>query len=204
MKRHEQNMVMKEKILNCALEEFSEKEYEKASMNRICSKGKISKGIIYHYFQDKEALYLECVFLCFDKIIEYYTEHGFDDIERLDDYMMLRMNFFKDYPLYQNLFFHIILDTPDHLINKVNEIKKQFDYKNQIFYHKFLSKVELKENVTFEKAIQFIDLVQYAYNHSFRQDLLSGKDFNEVVKNHEFMISGWIHMMLYGIIKEKR
>ncbi|MFR6100649.1 MAG: TetR/AcrR family transcriptional regulator, partial [Longibaculum sp.] len=61
MKREEMTKVMRMKIIESALQEFNDKSYEKASMNHICQIGNISKGIIYHYFKDKDELYLECV-----------------------------------------------------------------------------------------------------------------------------------------------
>ena len=65
MKRNEQNKVMKEKIIKNAWVELSVYVYEKATMNRICSQ--ISKGVIYHYFKEKDDLYLECVENCYQK-----------------------------------------------------------------------------------------------------------------------------------------
>lgn len=82
--------------------------YEKATMNRICSQ--ISKGVIYHYFKEKDALYLECVENCYQKMMDYYDHHGLNDIKQLNECMILRMLFLKS-TLYHNLFFHILLNS---------------------------------------------------------------------------------------------
>lgn len=203
MKRNEQNKAMKEKILQSALEEFSVNSYEKASMNRICSNGHISKGIIYHYFKDKDDLYLECVENCYQKMMDYYNLHGLNDMKQLNDYMILRMHFFEENPLYQNLFFQILLNSPDHLLEKIQVMKNQLDKMNLVFYKNFLSQFQLRKQVSLDTAIEFIDLVQNAYNQFFKQALSSGEDFHVVVEKHEKMIPEWIDMMLYGIIKEE-
>lgn len=203
MKRNEQNKAMKEKILQSALEEFSVNGYEKASMNRICSNGHISKGIIYHYFKDKDDLYLECVENCYQKMMEYYNLQGLNDMKQLNDYMILRMHFFEENPLYQNLFFQILLNSPDHLLEKIQVMKNQLDKMNLVFYKNFLSQFQLRKQVSLDTAIEFIDLVQNAYNQFFKQALSSGEDFHVVVEKHEKMIPEWIDMMLYGIIKEE-
>jgi TetR/AcrR family transcriptional regulator len=46
------------RILETALEEFSEKGYEGASINLIVSRLSIAKGSIYQYFTDKKSLFL--------------------------------------------------------------------------------------------------------------------------------------------------
>ncbi len=46
------------KIMDAALDEFADKDYEAASLNSIIAKAGISKGSMYHYFASKEDLYL--------------------------------------------------------------------------------------------------------------------------------------------------
>jgi len=45
------------KIIDAALEEFADKDFETASLNSIIAKAGISKGSMYHYFTNKEDLY---------------------------------------------------------------------------------------------------------------------------------------------------
>lgn len=45
-------------LLNAALDEFTMKNYEEASLNRIIKNAGISKGTFYYHFEDKQALYL--------------------------------------------------------------------------------------------------------------------------------------------------
>jgi len=45
-------------LLDAALDEFSQKNFDEASINRILKNAGISKGVFYYHFQDKEALYL--------------------------------------------------------------------------------------------------------------------------------------------------
>ncbi|MEW6376656.1 MAG: TetR/AcrR family transcriptional regulator [Thermodesulfobacteriota bacterium] len=46
------------RVIDIAIEEFSEKGYEGASTNRIVSKLGIAKGSIYQYFTNKKSLFL--------------------------------------------------------------------------------------------------------------------------------------------------
>ena len=47
----------REKIVELALEEFSERPYAQASLSRIVARAGIAKGSIYQYFTDKFDLY---------------------------------------------------------------------------------------------------------------------------------------------------
>ena len=50
---------------------FWEGNYEAASINAICAKSQMSKGLLYHNFTSKDDLYLQCVKLCYNQMTEY-------------------------------------------------------------------------------------------------------------------------------------
>ena len=58
MNRDEKSQKTKRKIMDSALSEFSAKGYGGSSINTICSSQDISKGIVYHYFETKDGLFL--------------------------------------------------------------------------------------------------------------------------------------------------
>ncbi len=67
------------------MEEFSTHGYQGASLNRVCQEKNISKGRIYHYFNDKDELYLLCVQICFEdlkQVLETFYETMACDIEK--------------------------------------------------------------------------------------------------------------------------
>lgn len=47
----------RQRIIECALDEFAERGYEKSSINRIVKEAGIAKGSFYQYFEDKFDLY---------------------------------------------------------------------------------------------------------------------------------------------------
>ncbi len=61
------------KIIQSALKVFLLKGYDATSVNDVVSESQISKGGIYHYFKNKEGLFIEAIDYLFDK---------FEDIER--------------------------------------------------------------------------------------------------------------------------
>lgn len=48
----------RDELLQAALDEFSVKKYEEASLNNIIKKASISKGTFYYHFKDKQDLYI--------------------------------------------------------------------------------------------------------------------------------------------------
>ncbi|MDR2196852.1 MAG: TetR/AcrR family transcriptional regulator [Coriobacteriales bacterium] len=47
-----------QRIIDAALEEFANRDYASASTNAIVKRADISKGLLFHYFGDKQGLYL--------------------------------------------------------------------------------------------------------------------------------------------------
>lgn len=46
-----------DRIINAAMKEFAQKGYDKASTNEMVKEAGISKGLLFHYFQNKKQLY---------------------------------------------------------------------------------------------------------------------------------------------------
>lgn len=205
MKRDKQTQIMKKKILESAIIEFNEKDYEKASLNDICKIGKISKGIIYHYFKDKDELYLECLRVCYDELKRFYYQNDvLLNTASLDikDYLKIRIDFFEQHQEYQGLFFNGLLRSPKHLKNDIKIIMAGLDEINHAFYQSCLQELKLRKNITIDAAMQYLDIMQKAFNDSFREKLENGRDFREVIKEHESMIPEWIDLVIYGIAQE--
>lgn len=47
----------RQKIIDCAVDEFAQHDYQSASVSRMVSQAGISKGSLYQYFSDKRDLY---------------------------------------------------------------------------------------------------------------------------------------------------
>ena len=58
MNREEKNRLTRRRIMDSALAEFASQGYGASSVNTIAASEQLSKGIIYHYFENKDELYL--------------------------------------------------------------------------------------------------------------------------------------------------
>lgn len=205
MKREEKNLQSRQKIMDAAIQEFGEKSYGEASLNTICDTGNLSKGIIYHYFTDKDELYLACVKECFDKLTSFLNrdDYDFTDFQRgINNYLAARYQFFRQYPHYSHLFFSTFLQPPTHLIKQIQELRKDFDAQSTRYYETALSHITLRENITNEEAMEYFFIFQEMFNGYFQSKAYENTDFNSLIKDHEMKLSKLLNMMLYGIAKE--
>lgn len=61
MTQQERQARSRAKIFEAAMDEFGTQPFEDVTMDAICSRHAISKGMMYHYYTSKEALFLLCV-----------------------------------------------------------------------------------------------------------------------------------------------
>ncbi|MGD9964747.1 MAG: TetR/AcrR family transcriptional regulator [Candidatus Izemoplasmatales bacterium] len=64
----------KDKIIEAALNQFSEKQYEQVNISDIIKTAKIPRGSFYQYFNDKEDLYLHLISGIRDKKMQFLEE----------------------------------------------------------------------------------------------------------------------------------
>ena len=103
MKREEKNQQTRRRIMDSALAEFAANGYGGSSVNTICAAQGISKGIVYHYFESKDELYLACVEECFQCLTAHLSaalpEEDAGAVEdQLGRYFSARMAFSRTTP----------------------------------------------------------------------------------------------------------
>lgn len=145
MKQQEKTQKTRERILAAALTEFGSKSYEAASVNSICEAGQVSKGLLYHNFKSKDELYLHCVGVCYDRMTACMKEHASQSRnprERLQNFLMVRQQFFAENPGLANIFFNTVLYPPRQLTEELALLRRDFDaYLEEEYaqsWHRFL------------------------------------------------------------------
>lgn len=92
------------KIILAAIEEFCQKGYDNASTNIIAVRAKVSKGVIFLHFSNKEELFLSCL----RSVIAAFGEAasaldlsvGKDIFEKLSTIVTWKNRFFRENPIY--------------------------------------------------------------------------------------------------------
>ncbi len=204
MNREEKNLLSRQKIIDSAIAEFGTNSYADASLNAICKNGNISKGIIYHYFKDKDELYLVCVTECFDRLTTFLNSKKitFNNVEEdTKKYLDMRHEFFIENPHFSNIFTNALLQPPKHLMAQIKEIKTELDKINVDYYEQVLQNVSLKNDVCREEAIEYFLIFQESFNNYFQNKTYG--DFRKLFDEHELKLSKLLKIMLYGIAKEE-
>lgn len=82
----------RDKIIDAAISLFSENAYEQVSVAKICKVGKVSNGIFYRHFKDKEEIFKYLLDETSNRIAEYLSKtKGETILERLENF--IRINF---------------------------------------------------------------------------------------------------------------
>ena len=152
MKREEKNVLSRQRILDAARVEFSHKGYDAASMNAICAENDISKGIIYHYYKDKDELYLLCVKQCFDALTAYLQESATalqgSAEQKMNAYFDARLHFFAQNQSYLGIFADAVFTPPESLREQIAKHRAQFDKFNKSVLTELLKSEVLREGLS--------------------------------------------------------
>ena len=196
MRKEEKTELTKSKIYAAAIREFGTKGYAAGSINHICRSG-INKGLVYHNFRDKDALYLECVKKSCDDLVSFVNENMKSPC--FVEYMSLRMKFFTEQEQEASLFLEALTSPPAHLEEQIQVICGKFEELNKAVFEKELEKIELRSSVTRKEALDYFSEVQKLYNFSFAKKSHTDLEHRERVALHEKNIKKIFNLMLYGI-----
>lgn len=166
---------MVKKIIQTSFEIFAKNDIKKASTNLIVQTAGISRGILYHYFKDKQDLFDYLVFFSFVKsfnevnhIIDW--EDG-DLIKRINELTKFRLDVIADYPYmieFGEKYRHEILKVADP--DELRSWRKRF-YQENIDFSLFKSGMDMEQ-------------VMHTLKWTFRglyKELLEKPDPNKVI-----------------------
>lgn len=117
-----------DRIVNAAIKEFAQKGYDVASTNQIVKEAGISKGLLFHYFQNKKQLYFFLFDYCYEIIVEEFykkidlTETDF--FKRIREAVMIKMELLTNYP-------DIFKFMEEAFLEDSTEIKLEFEKKKK-------------------------------------------------------------------------
>ena len=203
MKREEKNQKMRRKIMDSALYEFSSRGYGGSSINTICAAKNISKGIVYHYFEAKDDLYLACVEECFQQLTDFIRNHISEETasieNQLEKYFSLRTLFFKEHPVYQRIFCEAVITPPAHLKLEIQKQKQDFDTLNTRILKQLLASASLRSDFSIDQVIEIFRQFQDFINIRYQMTDLNNRTFEIREENCLRALS----VLLYGVIQRK-
>lgn len=203
MKQKDKSTNTRIKILNAALEEFGTNSYEKSSINRICENGHIAKGVMYHYFKNKDELYLYCVEYCYNLVTKCYEEFLKECVDwksGVEDYFRIRYSFFIKNPQVMKVFFYTVLNEPKHLSEQFKKIKYNFEKIRYSFFERILEKINLRKGLTTKEVISIIEMIENMLNQNFKINEKTSEDMEKLILKYEETSKKYADILFYGVV----
>ncbi|MDD6275460.1 MAG: TetR/AcrR family transcriptional regulator [Clostridia bacterium] len=201
MKKDLKTELTKEKILKAASEEFAMCGYAGASVNSICQKNNISKGLVYHNYKNKEELYLCCLENAVEEFISFMSRINFGSNFKL--YMEERYSFFQTHPNDSRLIFSTEPSNKSDLSEKIMAVKSKFDKFNRGIYLTAIENIKLRDGISKEDAFEYYSLLQNMFNSFLAVRKNDNDSFDSYFLNHEKNLERILDFVLYGIAKQE-
>ncbi len=105
----------KQRILTAAMTEFATAGYDGASVNALADKIGISKGSIFHYFQDKQGLFMFVFERALEQVKNYLRrvreDTTADDLfTRLEKTMLAGVSFIRSHPRIFQIYLRVLFE----------------------------------------------------------------------------------------------
>jgi len=120
----------RDRIINAAIEEFAIYPYDKASTNNIVKKAGISKGLIFHYFDSKQALYDKLIGFVIDTMyhatIDRINWLETDLFERIKQLAIVKLEISRDYPHMFDFLLKMLANKQTSKVADIMELYKSY------------------------------------------------------------------------------
>jgi TetR/AcrR family transcriptional regulator len=174
------NPEKQERILNAALKEFAQKGYENASTNEIVKSAGISKGLLFHYFNNKKELYL-FLYDHFANVLseEFFQELNFaqrDIFERLKDLMILKNRLIARHPEIFDFMMSASLESSEDVKESLNNTTTELMHDS---YSKLFENIDLSQFREGTDIQRTINIIMWTLQGFGNQELEKAKRLNK-------------------------
>lgn len=149
-----------ERILNAAMKEFADKGYSQASTNEITKAASISKGLLFHYFDNKKSLFLYLYNYCIDiSLKEMYEQLDLEQTDffiKMKQLLAVKMEIMKRHPAFFNFLETAYTETSSDMKDDLDQINT--DLLNSSMHRLFanIDTSKFRAGIDTAKAIQLV------------------------------------------------
>lgn len=204
MTQKERQAQSRREILLASLEEFGTVGYTQATVDGICARRHISKGMMYHYFSGKDDLFLLCAADLFEKLSAFLDQLQPPDEQPsafagLTAYYQCREQFFAANPIYYKVFESAMLHPPTHLEAQLRELRAPVWQRNRQMLQRAARRYPLRDGLCPEQVQRYLESIDYAF-----QTILEQYDTDGQARSFEDMLrltSEILDMLLFGVMQ---
>ncbi|WP_462410149.1 TetR/AcrR family transcriptional regulator [Neobacillus sp. Marseille-QA0830] len=148
------------RIINAAIKEFAQNGYDKASTNEMVKEAGISKGLLFHYFQNKKKLFL----FLFDYCIQIITDEFYKKIDltetdffaRMRRSVMIKMELLSQYPDIFKFIEEAILDDSKEIKADIENKTNQLNASNFGKIYEGIDFTKFRDDIDIQKILKII------------------------------------------------
>lgn len=203
MRQQERSERTRRKIMLASMEEFGSHSYAAASVNSICERGDLPKGLIYHYFRSKEELYLACMKEMMDGLIQRLESRLEESTEEGEALLLecfrAREGFFRENPQYAGFFRNAMVESlqPSPLGEKIFLERQRLIRINLAYLNRVIEKMTLCDGLSASEVEEMFLVYQDIVNTKIQRK----REGEQKVEEEEALRMRWVRLFLYGIIK---
>jgi len=173
----------KQKIINAALKEFTERGFNLASTNNIVKEAEISKGLLFYYFAGKEELFLflanHALSIVKNDYLNKLDESETDYIEKLRKAGVLKFKIFLNHQLVFDFIASLYLkDSYAHLTKEmIEEFQNgRIEFERKLYNN--INKDLFKDDVYSDKIMEMISFCLSGYEKKITDQIINAKEIN--------------------------
>ncbi|MFL1676818.1 TetR/AcrR family transcriptional regulator [Paenibacillus dendritiformis] len=191
-------------LLQAALSEFSLKGYEAASTNRIIQSAGVSKGILFHYYGDKQSLYMAVVRHCLDFVMEAMgreMEHMADDVfEALVQLSAAKRKLFLEHAPIFGVLRSACASPPKTLRQELKQMQQQMENQYVPLLKDRVNHAHFREGVDPDQALQFILIsLEALVAHQLAQN--GPPSLDDSTAEADAGLAPFLDMLKYGVYR---
>ena len=205
MTQQERQQRSREEIYQAALEEFGAHGYDGTTVEQICRRHGISKGMMYHYYAGKDELFLPCV----ERTFQALRDHLEREAERMvqapfpaavRDFFMARERFFQANPREKAVFENALLYPPGPLTQRIQALHAPLRELNQRFFLRLAPQMPLRPGLSPEDVFHYLEGV----GRCFQAMLACGQAGHEIRDVHTLLEAGGklMDLVLFGVLQQ--
>lgn len=191
----------KERIIRCAIMMLGEKGYDNFTISALCKTFNISKGLLYHNFSGKDEIFLCCVKICYEKMLNFLNKNS--EIPTIEQYVELRLEFFKENPLLSRIFFESFIQTKSRVYEDIKKIRNSLINFNRLVYSNFLKTVKLRRGLSEQNAMKYFEMLQKIFNSYYSSPAFKSEDIDLLEMEHQHNLYNFLDCIIFGVTDKK-
>jgi len=190
------------KLFDAAVDEFSQRKFEDASLNDIIKKAEMSKGSLYHHFGDKFGLYLCMIDIIVEKKVAFFSS-ALKEKQKTGDFFGTVKQIIKatmEFMLVDMRFHHLFNNTFESSDDLLNKLKEYYDIDYSKWFGVSIDSAIKSEQIDNKYSQKFVSKMLQVLLTNLHEFLTTeGKPLDSSAESIMKVINQIIDFMQYGI-----